>query len=117
MQPFAMLSCRAQRAICQGFDCFFDYRWLELDDLITHGFERAPPTHNVAVRPIIIFAMTFKARNSVNRVPNANFIAQSSVLSYQKQGLSLKLPVSEQSQRLQTHNPMHTVQWSRAQLE
>lgn len=49
-----VLSCRAQRAIRQCFDCFFDYKWLELFDLITHGFERAPPTHKVAVRPIII---------------------------------------------------------------
>ena len=113
MQCFVMLSCRVQSAISQCFVCFFDCRWLELNDLITHGFERAPPTHNVAVRPIIIFALTFKARNSVNRVPGADFLVQSSVLSKQKQGLSLELLVSEQPQ---THNPMQTVQWSRAQL-
>ena len=76
MQCFVMLSCRAQRAISQRFDCFFDYRWLELDDLITHGFYRAPPTHNVAVRPIIIRALTIKARNSVNRVPGTDFLVQ-----------------------------------------
>ena len=63
-----MLSCRVQSAISQRFDWFFDYRWLELNDLITHGFDRAPPTHNVAVRPIIIFALTFKARNTDDRV-------------------------------------------------
>ena len=61
-----MLSCRVQSAISQRFVCFSGYRWLELDDLITHGFERAPPTHNVAGRPIIIFALTFKARHPVN---------------------------------------------------
>ncbi len=83
LQCFVMLSCRVQSAISQYFVCFFDYRWLELNDLITHGFERAPPTHNVAVRPIIIFALTFKARNSVNRVPSADFIVQRSILSYQ----------------------------------
>ncbi len=76
-----MLSCRVQSAIGQCFVCFLDYRRLELDDLMTHGFERAPPTHNVAVGPIIMFALTFKARNSVNRVPGADFIVQSSVLS------------------------------------
>ncbi len=108
-----MLSCRVHSAVCQCFDCFCDYRWLELDDLITHGFERAPPTHNVTVRPIIIFALTFKARNSVNRVPGADFFVQSSILNKQKQGLSLELLVSEQPQ---THNPMQTVQWSRAQF-
>ena len=63
-----MLSCRVQSAISQCFDCFFDYRKLEPDDLIAHGFERAPPTHKMAVRPIIIFALTFKARNTDNRV-------------------------------------------------
>ena len=113
MQCFVMLLCRVQSAISQRFDCFFDYRWLELNDLSAHGSERAPPTHNVAVRPIIIFALTFKARNSVNRVPGADFIVQSSVFSYQKQGLLPQLLVSEQPQ---THNPMQTVQWSRAQL-
>ena len=61
-------SCRVQSAISQRFVCFSGYRWLELDDLITHGFERAPPTHNVAVRPIIIFALTFKAMHPVNSV-------------------------------------------------
>ena len=71
---------------------------LELDDLITHGFERAPPTHNVAVRPIIIFAMTFKARKPVNRDTGADILIKRSVLSEQKQGLSLKLLVSEQPQ-------------------
>ena len=113
MQPFVRLSRRVQSAISQCFVCFDDYKWLELSDLITHCFERAPPTHNVAVRPIIIFALTFKARNSVNRVPGADFIVQSSVFSYQKQGLLPQLLVSEQPQ---THNPMQTVQWSRAQL-
>ncbi len=48
MQDLVMLSCRVQRPICQGFVCFFDYKWLELNDLITHGFECAPPTHKVA---------------------------------------------------------------------
>ena len=114
MQCFVMLSCRAQRAISQCFVWFFYYRRLELYDLITHGFERAPPTHNVAVRPIIIFALTFKARNSVNRVPGTDFLVQSSILSYQKQGLSLELLVSEQPQ---THNPMQLVPWSTAQFE
>ena len=56
MQCFVMLSCRMQSATSQCFDWVFDYRWLELNDL-THGFERAPPTHNVAVRPILIFAL------------------------------------------------------------
>ena len=65
MQCFVMLSCRVQGEVSQRFVCFFGYRWLELDDLITHGFERAPPTHNVAVWPITIFALTFKARNPV----------------------------------------------------
>ncbi len=97
MQCFVRLSCRAQSAISQCFVCFFDYKWLELNDLITHVFERAPRTHNVAVRPIIIFVLTFKARNSVNRVPGADFLV-----------------VSEQPQ---THDPMQTVQWSRAQLQ
>ena len=96
MQGFVMLSCRVQSAISQCFVCFFDCRWLELNDLITHGFERAPPTHNVAVRPMIIFALTFKARNSVNRVSGAHFFVKTSVLSNQKQGLSLELLVSEQ---------------------
>ncbi len=109
-----MLSCRVQSAISQGFVCFLDYRWLELDDLSAHGFERAPPTHNVAVRPIIIFALTFKARNSVNRVPGADFLVQRSILSKQKQGFSLELLVSEQPQ---THNPIQPVPWSTAQLE
>ena len=67
MQRFVMLLCRVQSEICQGFDCFFDYRWLELNDLSAHGFERAPPTHKVAVRPIIIFALTFKARCSAHQ--------------------------------------------------
>ena len=40
-----------------------------------HAFERAPPTHNVAVWPIIIFALTFKARNPMNRVPGADDIS------------------------------------------
>ena len=52
-----------------------------MDDLIAHGFERAPPTHKMAVRPIIIFAMTFKARNPVNRVTGADILIKSSVLS------------------------------------
>ncbi len=91
----------------------FGYRWLELNDLITHGLKRTPPTHNVAVRPIIIFAMTFPARNPVNRVLVTDILVQSSVLSHQKQGLSFKLLVSEQPQ---PHYPMQTVQWSRAQL-
>ena len=68
MQRFVMLSCRVQSAISQGFVCFFYYMGLELDDLITHGFERAPPTHNVTVRPMLIFALTFKARNTDDRV-------------------------------------------------
>ncbi len=63
-----MLSCRVQSAISQGFVCFFYYKGLELDDLITHGFERAPSTHNVTIRPIIKFALTFKARNTDDRV-------------------------------------------------
>jgi len=113
MQCFVMLLCRVQSAISQCFVCFLAYKWLELNDFNAHGFERAPPTHNVAVRPVIIFALTFKARNSVNRVPGTDFLVQSSILSYQKQGLSLELLVSEQPQ---THNPMQTVQWSRAQL-
>ncbi len=79
MQCFVMLLCRVQSAISQRFDYFFDYRWLELNDLSAHGSERAPPTHNVAVRPIIIFALTFKARNSVNRVPGADFLVRSSI--------------------------------------
>ena len=82
-----------------------------MDDLIAHGFERAPPTHNVAVWPIIIFALTFKARNSVNRVTDADFLVQSSVLSKRKQGLSLKLLVCELP-----HYAIQPVQWSRAQL-
>lgn len=101
-----MLSCRAQCAISQCFVCFFDCKWLELYDLITHGFEHAPPTHNVAIRPIIIFALTFKARNSVNRVPGADFMVQRFTLSHQKQGLSLELLVSEQPQ---TQSPMQLV--------
>ncbi len=113
MQCFVTLSCRVQSAISQGFDCFFDYRWLELDDLIAHGFERAPPTHKVAVRPIIIFALTFKARNTDNRVFSTDNLIKSSVLSKQKQGLSLKLLVSEKPQ---SHYPIHAVRWSRAQL-
>ena len=108
-----MLLCRVQSAISQCFVCFLAYKWLELNDFNAHGFERAAPTHNVAVRPIIIFALTFKARNSVNRVPSTDFLVQSSILSYQKQGLSLELLVCEQPR---THNPMQTVQWSRAQL-
>jgi len=42
--------CRAQ--FSQGFDCFFGYRRLELDDLIAHASKRTPPTHKVAVWPI-----------------------------------------------------------------
>ncbi len=63
-----MLLCRVQSAIGQGFDCFFDYRRLELDHFVTHAFERAPPTHKVAVWPIILLALTFKARNSADRI-------------------------------------------------
>ena len=78
-----------QSANCQCFDCFFYYIWLELDDLAAHGFERAPPTHNVAVRPIIIFALTFKTRNTQNWVLGADLLIKSSVLSHKKQGLLL----------------------------
>jgi len=48
---FCYALCRVQSAISQCFDCFFYYRWLELNDPITHGFERALPTHKVPVRP------------------------------------------------------------------
>ena len=41
---------------------------LELDHFITHAFERTPPTHEMAVRPRVIFTLTFKARNADNRV-------------------------------------------------
>ena len=90
-----MLSCRVQSAISQGFDCFFDYKWLELDHFIAHAFERTPPTHKMAVRPMIIFALTRKARNMHNRVLVTDNLIKSSVLSHQKQVLSLKLLVSE----------------------
>jgi hypothetical protein len=108
-----MLLCRVQSAISQGFDCFFGYRRLELDDLIAHASKRTPPTHKVAVRPIIIFALTFKARNTHNRVLATDILIKSSVLSHQKQCLSLKSLVSEKPQ---SQNPMQLVRCSTAQL-
>ena len=35
---------------------------------MAHAFERAPSTHKVAVQLVIIFALTFKARNTHNEV-------------------------------------------------
>ncbi len=67
----------------------------------------------MAVNPIVIFALTFKARNTYNRVLRQSIWSKSTVWSYQKQGLMLELLVFEQPQ---THNPMNTDHWSRAQL-
>ena len=71
----------------------------EVDDRIAHGFERALPTRKVAVRPTIIFALTFKARNSVNRVTGTDLVCPKFCFEQAKTavpaGLSLKLLVSE----------------------
>lgn len=79
---------------------------------MTHASERAPPTHKMAVWPITIFPLTFKARNSADRVLDTDILIKSYVLSKQKQGLSLKLLVSEQAF---PHNSMQLAEWSRAQ--
>jgi len=90
-----MLSCRVQSAICQDFDGIFDYRWLESNHITSHAFKRAPPTVKVAVRPIIVCALTSKARNTNNRVLRQTNWSQSSVLGYQKQAFSAQGLVSE----------------------
>lgn len=77
-----MLSCRVQSAIGQGFVRVVDFKMLELEHFITHAFERTPPTHEMAVRPMIIFALTFKARNLDNRVIVTDILIRSSVLSH-----------------------------------
>jgi len=77
--------------------CFVDissYIMLELNDVMTRAFHRAPPTHQMAVGPVI-FALTFKARNSADRVLGTDVLIKSSVLSYQKQGISPQCLVSE----------------------
>lgn len=58
LQGYVMVSCRVQSAISQGFDCFFDYKSLELDHFIAHSSERAPPAEKVAVWPVVSFTMT-----------------------------------------------------------
>ena len=77
---------------------------------MTHAFERAPPTHKMAIWPIT----TFEARNFADRVLGTDILIKSSVLSKQKQGLSLKLLVSEQAY---PHNSRQPAEWSRAQLQ
>lgn len=61
--PIGFCHAFVQSAISQGFDCPFYYKGLELDHLIAHAFERALPTHEAAVWPAIIFALTFKHGN------------------------------------------------------
>ncbi len=41
---------------------------LESDDLATHASKGAPPTHQMAVRLIMIVALTRKAGNLADRV-------------------------------------------------
>lgn len=67
---------------------------LELDHFITHAFERTPPTHEMAVRPRVIFTLTFKARNADNRVLDIDNLVKSSVQSHQKQDLLLQALVT-----------------------
>ncbi len=73
-----------------------------------------PPTHQMAVNPIIIFTLTFKARNLNNRVLRHKLLLECPVCSHQKRGLMLELLVSTQPQ---SHYPMHMVDRSTAQLE
>ncbi len=68
----------------------------------------------MAVRPSIIFALTFKAGNLNNTLSAQTLLLRSSVCSHQKQGLMLEALVSEQPE---PHYPMYSVQWSTAQLE
>ena len=67
------------------------YRRLELHHCIAHAFkfERALPTHKVAVQPFVIFVLTFKASNAHNRSLATDNLIKGSVLSQQKQRLSL----------------------------
>ena len=95
------------------FGLCFLLQIIKLYDLATHAFERCPPTHQIAVNPIIIFTLTFKARNLNNRVAKQNLLLKCPVCSHQKQGLMLKVLLSEKPQ---SHYPMHTVQRSTAQL-
>ena len=62
---------RAER-VTSVFYLGFGFKKLELDHLITHVFERTPPIHEMAVRPITIFGLTFKVRHMGNRVPGTN---------------------------------------------
>ena len=68
----------------------------------------------MAVRPIIIFALTFKAGNLNNTVSAQTLLLKSSVCSHQKQGLMLEALVSDQPE---PHYPMHSDQWYTTQLE
>ena len=113
LQAFVMLSCRVQSAIRQCFVYISYSRILELDHFMTHRLQRTPPTHELAVRPIVMLALTFKARNSADRVFSTDIRVESSILSYQKQGISFQCLVSEKAY---TYDSIHSVQWSTAQL-
>jgi hypothetical protein len=120
LQPFGMLLCRGQSELWQCLVYISCLQISELNDLMVYAFQCTPPTHNMAVWPVVIFAMTFKTRNPANRVISTDIwtlrqaiLLGSSVSGNQKQGLSPQLLVSEQPY---PYNPIHSVEWSTAQL-
>ena len=64
----------------------------------------------MAIYAIVVFALTFKARGTAERVLRTVNSIQSFVLSHEKQVLSLQMLVSEQLYLI------HTVDWSTAHL-